>query len=953
MKSFQDNSMPSQRPSTPLSPKIQSPQIPQQVQKQYVSTGPPLQQHRLQLEKMERILRSILPWKETVLECVQNREMILDRIQKISAQNFFEQNNHKRCSYPTPSNLQKKRKTVDSKKQEHIHRLICGLRDASLCVVEAIQEWSRKMKSFNIKIDDNEQNVFVGHDPENSPHQGKHKQKKKNKGKVRFADLPKVSFLPPASTDTSMYEDKNTCHIPNKISEQTMKLTDSNQSSNSILRKPQKKSNLCNVDNLRCMNDSIIFRWKGENYLTKMMSDTKTFKNLPFVSEVLGPSYVSDRNPFLLPYATIDDTLLKIKQRKASMCPIQNHAKICFGENLDMERIESASLLILSQEKHDTKAVLGNCTLNESPQDGPTSLSPHGKHESYLPFPPPKLNRLELQDYSSMPNPPISIATVISCTRLILKCDENSAVGKWNCIPPLTVSMAYMMLRQPIQPIFSKINMFYREYHPHQSISNDVLLALYPIVVNDKMDPTYIHDNISRSIGALAAWVKQVILYEVERRSSLPPIQQIDGEDFARRILDLKYEDQEPILFSEWESQCIVPAKSTKPKKRKKKKKKRIRKTTTTLKHNVNRYSDDELNDGDQEYHKSESWDILTSSFDENKSGNNFRDIKAHTIMCSDIDSEDETKTRNSSHDMTCTDKSSDLPENELVPIPLPFLVSIDEGSVTVKLSASKELYSLQGGDKIRIGNVHLSDDWVVSPSDSGPCVGVEFNLTEPYRNNSLVRSRKASVHIEDNYERRNLNVWKLIPEHKDDRQPWRKQYDDGDVPWVQNFEQSSGCSEHFNVEIGWDVVEESCRDALCDPENHFHEQRVFYFQDVSPWKIIEETYNSMCNWHPISKKIDNVKWSKLARKMKFLSKLRNTAHEVDMAFARQIRRRKERKIDLEMFISILQDIATLQYRSLRAQPEVSSTPVNETTFACFLHFSFPFTILKTLFYLV
>eukprot|EP00957_Ditylum_brightwellii_P032646 2474857-Ditylum_brightwellii.AAC.1 len=69
---------------------------------------------------------------------------------------------------------------------------------------------------------------------------------------------------------------------------------------------------------------------------------------------------------------------------------------------------------------------------------------------------------------------------------------------------------------------------------------------------------------------------------------------------------------------------------------------------------------------------------------------------------------------------------------------------------------------------------------------------------------------------------------------------------------------------------------------------------------------------------------------------MRFLRTVKNSQHEVDMAF---VRHSQDRKLDLPRFHSILSDIAVIQYPSLKTKEAVAKVlwdtvvmlpPVNE-----------------------
>lgn len=896
MKEFKlkKNITPSQ--PTPHSPHESSPKY-SQLFSGTKSRGPPLCQHRIQIEKVEAIVQSILPWKERVLECIKNRETILDRFNHISRQK---------------NSRLKSEQTQDKKKFDLISRLICGLRDASLCTVEAIDAWARKMYILENKIQ-NINNAFPS--GFNSALSNFPETRKKSRKKVKF----RVAHTPNKIKSNYSNDENSLERIdpPHAKSEKRLASQSSlpNITMNGILRSPE---DMCYSPTNPEQSKPMRFIWRGGNYLTKMLSDTVMLKYVPYIFDIMGSDFTIDRNPFLLPLATLENTLLF---HRSSYVNTDSYQALSLNEKLDAKRIESASLILLSleEDKGRNRKYEDVSLETETEQDikqKPLSISSMDTVHT-PPFPLPMLNREELQDYSSMPRPPLSIATIIACTRMLLKCDENSSVGCWDSIPPLTAAMVCRLLRQPVQPILSNLKAFYREYDPHTSVSSNTLHIIYPIILNSKIDPIEIERKHSRSIGILAAWLKNIVLFEVDKRirehfhkeshleSSIPSEAQKIKFDkiFVQEMINTHFSEEEPLLFSEWgdgnDSSQITKnekQKETKELKAKIQKKKNNKCSSKLKKKNHNDNSNSCMTYSLSKYHLDNSLEqVLTSDND---------DFEVEQIP------------------------ESIRTEIERVPTPLPILVNMMEGRKSIVIVNDCEVGNLKYGDILRIGDVHKSADWLLIRDKAAHLSKPKFILDKPYKHYDFLTNVDAVENEEkDNeHEWKNLKIWKLIPKELDKREPWRRQYDDCDVPWIDHFDTDSGNATNFNVVLPWWVVEDSCRDALYGPEHCLHEQRVFYFKQVSLSKIIEETFDSMCRWHPTGNAVDNVKWSKLARKMKFLSNIKNTGHEVDMAFVRQMRLRRDRKLDLEAFSSILEDVALIQYPCLQDGPNVSGT---------------------------
>jgi len=171
---------------------------------------------------------------------------------------------------------------------------------------------------------------------------------------------------------------------------------------------------------------------------------------------------------------------------------------------------------------------------------------------------------------------------------------------------------------------------------------------------------------------------------------------------------------------------------------------------------------------------------------------------------------------------------------------------------------------------------------------------------------------------IEDGTVLEDLRMWKVIREKEDRRPGWRKQYDDGMVPWHNDFTESEQAEEHFRVRIPWGELEQMVRDVHGDQSDRFvlHQQRVNHFGAVTPMKIMHEAYGVLCRWHPMSSAVDNVKWAKFARDMKLFPAKQSS--QIDLSFAK---RQKERKIDLKGFVACCTDIALIRSPHLIESP--------------------------------
>jgi hypothetical protein len=308
--------------------------------------------------------------------------------------------------------------------------------------------------------------------------------------------------------------------------------------------------------------------------------------------------------------------------------------------------------------------------------------------------------------------------------------------------------------------------------------------------------------------------------------------------------------------------------------------------------------------------------------------------------------------------EMGARNNLGDVPlRQRVVPFPVHMLVSTREGEATFEITCNQDTRGLVPGDFIHIAHPYYSHQYLIkSVTNNFIQMDKEFDYTpflmkeidagndtierlhNPNRrqkseflsseNVPLIPLIESSVFSSDSstvihaltlqnmVERTPLRilqtrVWRLVPVEHDKRILWRRLYDNGTVPWYQEFNENSGIVRHLNVDIKLCDLEKHCFDSFLDPDQSIHQQRVHYFEKVNSNEIILETFKTICDWHPKGSTIDIFKWTKLARSMKFLSTIRNSNHEVNMAF---FRHQSQRKLTLEQFYFVLKDMAKCRF---------------------------------------
>ena len=149
---------------------------------------------------------------------------------------------------------------------------------------------------------------------------------------------------------------------------------------------------------------------------------------------------------------------------------------------------------------------------------------------------------------------------------------------------------------------------------------------------------------------------------------------------------------------------------------------------------------------------------------------------------------------------------------------------------------------------------------------------------------------------VEPGTEIPDLRMWIMSNPRSDKRPLWKKHYDDGFVPFVIDFAESDRFEENFAVRMSWGELETQIKDVHGDLSGLLHQQRLDYFEKVTPSKIIAEAYGVLCRWHPVAATVDNVKWAKFAREMKLFPA--KSSSQVDLTFAKNVAGKKERYVD-------------------------------------------------------
>ena len=621
-----------------------------------------------------------------------------------------------------------------------------------------------------------------------------------------------------------------------------------------------------------------VFLWNGQNYLQKMLSDLDFVGNITEAILFLG-NVSFHRNPFLLP--------LDIDKLAWGNCGVMESN---VWKDINAVRIRRAAFVLLLDEynrmRRPSSLLLGSGGSGNSEMD------------SWRFYPPQQLSFDDISSYTSMSDPPSQVAITICCAHLVLGGIDAGITDK---LVQLTKPIILSIARQPTNGLLHNVRLFnpLRQTELNQS----TVKLVYPFIMNPKMDQI---EGASVNIVHLCKFLRSIVLRLADEEIVVSSSKTMNN---ANRIIE------------ELEADYQRGASKA---------------DSHTLK----------------SQREAEKVDFSRTSNKENERARQNDAIQTENTSLNEVVSDPKQ-----SVDRGVLDGGPKT--SKLIPYPLAITVNVTEGSRVVVINGRLDENSmLKADDIIRICDAHESSDWIVSeaPSNGNVDSPIAFELSAAYDHSRIsAKENKANTDAVNRlcYPHRRMNgndgteklyktedctrhvasddsgslfsplhinearIWKLVPEEEDTRPAWRREFDDGVIPYRDNDGGYDTSATHFRVSLSMEKIEHYCIDSPYPLVQCVHQQRVLFFESIPLMDVINQAFVAVCKWHPQGNLIDNVKWAKLSRKMKFLSNVKNPKHETDMAF---VRHNEDRKLDLIRFQAILEDIALIQFPALPAK---------------------------------
>ena len=645
------------------------------------------------------------------------------------------------------------------------------------------------------------------------------------------------------------------------------------------------------------------FLWNGQNYLHKMLSDLDFVGDITEAISFLGSGTQFHRNPFLLSVG-VDQLgwMLTTATKIGSV-----------WKDVNAQRIRQASFVVLLDEYHRIRGDSTSCLLQHD-------ASYHVKF-----YPPRLLSSKDLESYTTMIDPPATAAVAICCAHLILGSVDTDITNK---LIYLTKAIVLKVVRQPLAELLLKAQSYNPlQYQRPDSNNTSMIQLVYPFIMHDKMNPELM-TGISINVVHLCIWLRTLVTRLVNNEDTISSKALRSADRIISELEVNSQRGRDPRVHSL--TPPIIDAKGE------------LLNGNGANKENIENKENDCKNVS-----------IQTEEMSSPGSSNNKQNMDSppnQRMLLKSI----------------LGDNTGSNDVNNFVPYPIRITANLKEGSQLVSVNGdSSEASKLEAGDTVRIFDAHESSNWIVidppnvgkKNDNSGGSV-IMFHLGKVYDHSRIIAQAKkvqidtinrlcypyrkdeedpptvaheertrhvacdANASIHSPLSIRGARVWKLIPEVEDTRTSWRRDFDDGLIPWENDDEATYLRSvKYFRVRMSLRNIEQSCTDSPYPLDQCVHQQRVNYFESVPLTVVIDEAFHTVCRWHPKGNLVDNVKWAKLSRKMRFLSNVKNANHEIDMAF---VRRSQDRKLDLARFHAIFDDIAIIQYPALSKEDALS-----------------------------
>lgn len=165
-------------------------------------------------------------------------------------------------------------------------------------------------------------------------------------------------------------------------------------------------------------------------------------------------------------------------------------------------------------------------------------------------------------------------------------------------------------------------------------------------------------------------------------------------------------------------------------------------------------------------------------------------------------------------------------------------------------------------------------------------------------------------------------DAWLWVYTSEADARPmWRKEYDNGHVPYKYVFKKSHKMFHFFRIKIAYSFIEGLCVDARC-PSLSVYASRADQVSSVPLDRFANIVFKKMCDWYPHSEHgIDSSKWLKLLRETEVFSDLKKPFRQsqIDIMYKAEARGPNgysDKFVNYTGFCQLLRKLAVIRYAS-------------------------------------
>jgi tetratricopeptide (TPR) repeat protein len=161
--------------------------------------------------------------------------------------------------------------------------------------------------------------------------------------------------------------------------------------------------------------------------------------------------------------------------------------------------------------------------------------------------------------------------------------------------------------------------------------------------------------------------------------------------------------------------------------------------------------------------------------------------------------------------------------------------------------------------------------------------------------------------------------LWRMIPNGEDNRTKWRRQFDNGEIKYKYDYQNSDEGVTFFGISVKWKVIEILCADVRV-PELAVHHQRIDEMDKMSIDDYTTIAFQRMTSWFPqFGQGIELNKFMKMIKETKIFPDIKKPARigQLEQLFQQELKTEDsiiDKYVNYAAFCRLLQEVALIRY---------------------------------------